>query len=100
MSDGSYVDGFDAGTYIQDIAFDAAGNLVTTDNNIEWMRIWSPPDGANSFTTESYFTFDASRHSVYSYGQHEPSGQRNNDRRRRCLWWAAAHRDCGRDSWL
>lgn len=54
MSDGSYVGGFDAGSRLRDIAFDAAGNIVTIDNITEWVRIWSPP-GPNSFTTESWF---------------------------------------------
>ncbi|MGQ9455039.1 MAG: hypothetical protein ACUVRS_08975 [Armatimonadota bacterium] len=54
MYDGSYVGGFDAGSRLRDIAFDAAGNIVTIDNITEWVRIWSPA-GANSFTTESWF---------------------------------------------
>jgi hypothetical protein len=58
MADGSYVGGFDAGTRLRDIAFDAAGNVITVDTSLEWARIWSPGDNANSFTTESYFTFD------------------------------------------
>lgn len=57
MEDGSYVGGFDAGTRMRDIAFDAAGNIITVDNSTEWMRVWSPGDGANSFTTESWFEF-------------------------------------------
>lgn len=51
---GAYITGFDAGTRMRDVAFDAAGNIVTVDNSAEWMRIWSPA-GANTFTTESYF---------------------------------------------
>jgi len=54
MSDGSYVGGFDAGTRMRSIAFDAAGNIVTVDNMTEWMRVWSPA-GTNTFTTESWF---------------------------------------------
>lgn len=42
MDDGSYVDGFDAGNRIRDIAFDAAGNIYTVDNSLEWLRVWSP----------------------------------------------------------
>lgn len=56
MVDGSYVGGFDAGSRMRDIAFDAAGNIYTVDNLTEWLRVWSPGDLANSFTTESYFT--------------------------------------------
>ena len=35
----------------KDVAFDAAGNLYTIDNNTEYWNVWSTPDGANSFTT-------------------------------------------------
>jgi len=56
MADGSYVGGFHAGNRIRDLAFDIVGNIYTVDNSIEWLRIWSPGDGANSYTTESYFT--------------------------------------------
>jgi len=42
MDDGSYVGGFDAGTRMREIAFDAAGNLVTVDNSAEYARFWSP----------------------------------------------------------
>jgi hypothetical protein len=55
MADGSYVGGFDAGTRLREVAFDAAGNIYTVDNSTEWLRIWSPGDGGNFFTTESYF---------------------------------------------
>jgi hypothetical protein len=55
MADGSYITGFDAGTRMRDIAFDAAGNIYTVDNSTEWLRVWSPGLGANSFTTESGF---------------------------------------------
>ncbi len=56
MADGSYVGGFDAGSRIRDLAFDAVGNIYTVDNSTERLRIWSPGDGANWYTTESYFT--------------------------------------------
>jgi len=39
----------------RDVAFDAAGNLYVVDNITERLQIWSPPDGPNSFTTDSYF---------------------------------------------
>ena len=55
MADGSYVGGFDAGNRMREVAFDAAGNIVTVDNSTEWMRVWSPGSGTNSFTTESWF---------------------------------------------
>jgi hypothetical protein len=58
MADGSYIGEFDAGNRMRAVAFDAAGNIVTVDNLTEWMRVWSPGDGANSFTTESWFAID------------------------------------------
>jgi hypothetical protein len=42
MADGSYITGFDAGSRIRDISFDAAGNLYTVDNLTEWLKVWSP----------------------------------------------------------
>lgn len=53
MSDGSYVGGFDNGNVGRDLAFDDAGNVYVVDNNIEWLRGWSPPDGPNSKATTS-----------------------------------------------
>ena len=49
MADGVYVDKFDAGSRVRDLAFDAAGNVYTVDNSVERMRIWSPPDGPNNY---------------------------------------------------
>lgn len=40
--DGSYVGGFDAGSRMRDISFDAAGNIYTVDNLSEWLKVWSP----------------------------------------------------------
>jgi len=40
-----------------DVAFDAAGNIYVSDNVIQLLRVWSPPDGANEYTTKSAFTF-------------------------------------------
>jgi hypothetical protein len=42
MDDGSYIGGFDAGSRMRELAFDAAGNLVTVDNLAEYARFWSP----------------------------------------------------------
>lgn len=56
---GAYVTGFDAGSRLREVAFDAAGNIITVDNITEWARIWSPGDGPNSFTTESWFELTA-----------------------------------------
>ncbi|HNW06858.1 MAG TPA: Calx-beta domain-containing protein [Verrucomicrobiota bacterium] len=56
MTDGSFVENFDAGGAIRDLAFDAAGNMVTVDNAAEWARFWSP-GGYTVATT----TFDGSQ---------------------------------------
>ncbi|MGC8861328.1 MAG: PEP-CTERM sorting domain-containing protein [Armatimonadota bacterium] len=40
----------------RDVAFDAAGNLYIVDNVNERLWVWSPGEGPNSFTTESWFT--------------------------------------------
>jgi len=42
MATGAYVDGFDAGRRGRELAFDAAGNLVTVDSLDEIARFWSP----------------------------------------------------------
>ena len=55
MVDGSFITSFDAGTRLREVAFDAAGNIITVDNMTEWARIWSPGDGSNSFTTGAWF---------------------------------------------
>jgi len=39
---GAFVGNFDAGNRVRELAFDAAGNLVTVDNSVEWARFWSP----------------------------------------------------------
>ena len=39
---------------VQDAEFDAAGNLYTGCQSDEHVRMWSPPDGPNSFTTTYY----------------------------------------------
>ena len=39
---------------VQDAEFDAAGNLYTGCQSDELVRMWSPPDGPNSFTTTYY----------------------------------------------
>jgi len=56
MDDGSYVGGFDAGSRVRDVAFDAAGNLYTVDNLTEWLRVWSP-GGDYAAITSSNGTF-------------------------------------------
>ncbi len=39
------------------VAFDAAGNLLEVNNVTERLRIYSPPDGVNEFTTKSVARF-------------------------------------------
>jgi len=67
MNTGAFIDSFDAGSRIRDIAFDAAGNLYTVDNITEWLRIWSPA-GPNTFTTESWFEIVPEPASVLALG--------------------------------
>ena len=51
-ADGSILAAFDSGAdQIRDIDFDAAGNLYTTNETDQHVRVWSPPNGANQFTT-------------------------------------------------
>jgi hypothetical protein len=50
-ADGSILAAFDTGGFeIRDLDFDAAGNLLTTNETDQHVRMWSPPDGSNSFT--------------------------------------------------
>lgn len=49
METGEFIGEFDAGNRIRDLAFDAAGNLVTVDNSAEYARFWSP--GGNWIAT-------------------------------------------------
>ncbi|MBN1851722.1 MAG: PEP-CTERM sorting domain-containing protein [Pirellulales bacterium] len=42
METGAFVDSFDAGSRMREVAFDAVGNIYTVDNSLEWLRIWSP----------------------------------------------------------
>ncbi len=52
MTTGEFVETFDAGNRIRELAFDAAGNLVTVDNSLEWARFWSP--GGYTVATTSF----------------------------------------------
>jgi hypothetical protein len=56
MDTGAIVDSFDAGSRIRDVAFDAAGNIVTVDNSVEWARAWSP-GGNTEYATGSDGSF-------------------------------------------
>lgn len=57
MATGDFLESFVAGSAPRELAFDAAGNMVTVDNSLEWVRFWSPGgytiaitswDGANA----------------------------------------------------
>lgn len=41
----------------RDCAFDAVGNVYVINSSIEYWRVFSPPDGPNSTSTKSPFTF-------------------------------------------
>lgn len=45
---GAFLGQFDSGSRGREVAFDAAGNIYVVDNTVEWLRVWSPPDGPNS----------------------------------------------------
>jgi hypothetical protein len=60
METGEILDSFDAGNRIRELAFDAAGNLVTGDNSVEWVRFWAP-GGDWLATTSSAGTFSLER---------------------------------------
>lgn len=54
LETGAYIATIQAGSRIRELAFDAAGNLVTVDNSTEWARFWSP-GGDSEFTTDGWF---------------------------------------------
>ena len=41
----------------RDVAFDAVGNLYSVDNSNELLRVYSPPDGPNEYTSKSIVSF-------------------------------------------
>lgn len=43
----------DRGYNQRDVAVDAAGNVISVNSNTEALRVYSPPDGPNSFLTSS-----------------------------------------------
>jgi hypothetical protein len=63
MATGAFVESFRAGNNIRRLAFDAAGNLVTVDNSLEYARFWSP-GGYTVATTRSDGTFSLFKPSV------------------------------------
>jgi len=46
------------GLNIRDVNVDAAGNVMVVNSSFEAFRIFSPPDGSNSFTTSSPYFID------------------------------------------
>ncbi len=44
----------------RDVAFDDVGNLYVVNSTSEWWRVFSPPDGPNSFSTKSTFNIEIS----------------------------------------
>ncbi len=54
---GAFQSSLNVGSYVRDVAFDVAGNLVTVDNVTEYARFWSP-GGFSVATTKSDGTFE------------------------------------------
>jgi hypothetical protein len=54
------------GSSIRDVNVDAAGNVMIVNTSFEAFRIFSPPDGANSFTTSSPYSIDVDNGTVTS----------------------------------
>ena len=52
------------GSSIRDIGVDAAGNVLIVNSSFEAFRIFSPPDGANSFNTHSPYAVDVDNGTV------------------------------------
>jgi len=58
-----------AGSSIRDVNVDAAGNVMVVNSSFEAFRIFSPPDGANSYTTNSPVAIDVDNGTVVSVNQ-------------------------------
>ena len=52
------------GSSIRDVNVDAAGNVLIVNSSFEAFRIFSPPDGANSFNTFSPWAIDVDNSAV------------------------------------
>jgi len=52
------------GSSIRDVGVDAAGNVLIVNSSFEALRMYSPPDGSNSFTTHSAWAIDVSNSTV------------------------------------
>jgi len=57
------------GFSIRDVNVDAAGNVMIVNTSFEAFRIFSPPDGANSYTTNSPFSVDVDNSGVTSVNE-------------------------------
>jgi hypothetical protein len=57
------------GSSIRDVNVDAAGNVMVVNSSFEAFRMYSPPDGANSYTTNSPIQIDVDNGTVVSVNQ-------------------------------
>ncbi len=57
------------GFSIRDVNVDAAGNVMIVNSSFEAFRIFSPPDGPNSYTTNSPFSVDVDGGGVTSVNE-------------------------------
>jgi hypothetical protein len=57
------------GFSIRDVNVDAAGNVMIVNTSFEAFRMFSPPDGANSYTTNSPFSVDVDNGGVTSINE-------------------------------
>ncbi|MCH7963277.1 MAG: T9SS type A sorting domain-containing protein [Bacteroidetes bacterium] len=85
MSDGTFMNSFASaesvvggvitdlpgggGSSIRDVNVDAAGNVMVVNSSFEALRMYSPPDGANSYTTNSPVQIDVDNGTVVSVNQ-------------------------------
>jgi hypothetical protein len=51
METGAFIESFDAGSRGRELAFDAAGNLITLDSTVEYARFWSRGGYTEALTT-------------------------------------------------
>ncbi len=63
MATGVFLESFAAGSRGQELAFDAAGNLITVDSTVEYARYWSP-GGYSVATTKSDGTFSVTQPTI------------------------------------
>ena len=75
LATGAFVESLAAGGAIRDVAFDAAGNMVTVDNVNEWARFWSPGGYTVATTTfdgtQTTFALSNLVENAVKYGRRE-----------------------------